>query len=119
MIAVDAQRLAEQRSDALGFGAEHHAAFVTREVKRLFTKPIAAQMKRAVAFVVERERPHALAPVESVPSPVNESLQQYFCIRRSGEPYLLGLELAADLDVVIELAVVGQPAAAPLHGLVR
>ena len=96
----------------LGLGGEREALPVPLVVEGLDPQAIAGAEELAPAAVPDREREHpveqreALAPVTPVGG------EDHLRIARALEALPLALELRAQLDVVVDLAVVGDPALA-------
>ena len=97
-------RIGEQRLD---FRRERDAAVVHAVIKRLDADPIPNQPQLTLARIPQRNRKHAAEAVQALDAPLLECVEDDFRIGVIRLPRVPadGLELAADLGVVVNLAV--------------
>jgi hypothetical protein len=105
----------QQRADLRG---EPHGPTVAREIERLDPEPVAREQHAAMGGVVRGEREQAVAARHRVVSPCIERVEERLGVGPAAP--LSVAQLVAQLEVVEDLAVVGQPPApaAQLHRLV-
>ena len=65
-----------------------------------------------------RRRPHAFAARERAPAPTLEEAGENFGIRFRGKRLAAPAQLLAELEIVVELAVVGEPRRVDLKRLI-
>ena len=89
------------------------------DVERLDAEVVAGQGQPLLVTVPDGEAEHAVEPVERVGAPLREGLQHDLGVRVGREGATERLELAAQVEVVVDLAVVGDrvPAVGGVHRL--
>ncbi len=70
---------------------------------------IACEDDPAAGTVDQHEREHSLEPLETVATPALAGGQQHLGVAAAAKRIPLRRERGAQLDVVVDLAVVGQP----------
>ena len=110
---VQARLPAGQHRELLDLGGEREEP-VGREpvVERLDAEPVARGKDRPGLAVVEHEREHAVEPVQAVPPPLGVGVEEHLGVGAGVKGMAGGLELGAQLAVVVDLAVVDDPVAA-------
>ena len=100
----------QERQQRLRLGRADERPVDDRVEERLDAEAVARAEEALLGLVPEREREHAAEPVERFRSPAVVRAEHDLHVRRRaelGEP-----ELVAELDVVVDLAVVRDPVAA-------
>src|SRR5205085_7356795 len=99
---------------------EHEPAAARAVVERLDPKAVARAEEPSPRAVPEREGPHAVEALDAALAPLAVGGEDDLGVGRAAEAVALGLELAAELPVVVDLAVVDEPKRAVLarEGLV-
>ena len=108
--------LREGRQDGLGLRREGEAGASAADDQRFDAETVARQGQDAVPGVPYGQRPHAVEPVETAIAPAKERLQGHLRIARGPEGRPGGFQFAAELHVIVNLAVVDDMVPA---GLVR
>ena len=93
----------------LDLGGEEHPLAVLVDVERLLAEAVAGEEQPALAAVVDREREHPVRPLEHPDAVLRVEGEQHLGVRVRPERIAALEELGAELDVVVELAVVGDP----------
>ena len=107
----------QERDQRFDLAREIEDAVDFRVVERLDAKPVAGAKQRVGRFVPQREREHAAEFLEAFDAPLLVRPQRDLGVRGGAEP--AATKLGSQLDVVVDLAVVGDPAAVAVgHGLV-
>ncbi len=102
-------------------GCEAQPARDRRVIQRLDAQAVAAEQHAAAVALPDREREHAVETADEVLAPGVVGLEQHLGVAVGVEAVALGLELAAQLGVVVDGAV-EDDAQAELgvdHGLLR
>ncbi len=105
--------------DGLGLGAEQHAVPGGPVVERLDPHPVADQQQFLGARVPECEGVHAVEPGGEVLAPLEVGVEGHLGVAAGPEGVPVGLQLGAQLAVVVDLTAVGgdqQGAAVVLDG---
>jgi len=79
--------------------------------ERLDREAVAREDEPPFTLVPERERPHAVEALEAVGTPRRIRVEDDLGVGLRAEASATALEVAAELDVVVDLAVVGDPEA--------
>src|SRR5207302_11261533 len=87
---------------------EHEPAIVEPVVERLDPEAVARAEEPAPRFVPERERPHAVEALHAAFAPLAVGGEDDLGVSRAAEAVALRFELAPQLSVVVDLAVVNQ-----------
>ena len=109
-----------QRAHGLQLGCEGKQCADPAVVERLLTEAVAHQMKVTIPPVPQGGGEHPLTRIESfIDSPPLHRCHQHLGIGSTAEPGTAAFQSMPDLDVVVDLAVVGHdpPAAGRDHGL--
>ena len=120
---ADQARVVERAADAgmgqnrLGLGAEGQpAAGQLRVEERLLAHPIAHQNQPVPPGVPDRRREHAVEPASEIEPFLFIEVDQALGVARRAVAMAFGFELFPQLELVVELAVVGDPDRAILVG---
>ncbi len=89
----------------LQFRSEIQHAFAFHEVQRLLAEPVPGGEQRIVPQVVNREREHAVQPIQAFLAPCQIGVQQYAGIGALVDRIAGSSELLADGGEVVDLAV--------------
>ena len=112
--AFDVRRhLGQERQDGLRLGCEVQPACHDRVVERLHPEPVAGAEERSARRVPNGECEHAPQMRQAVGAPAPVGRQDDLGIGRGLER--LGPEFVAQLDVVVDLAVEGDPVSGFVH----
>ena len=111
LASVGLALLGERGQDRLRLGREGNPAVALRVADRLDPEPVAREDERALACVPEAERPHPVEALERVLAPRGIRVQDDLGVGVRAEARAARLELAPELDVVVDLAVVREPEA--------
>ena len=96
-------RVLQQR---LGLGAERHPARHTREIERLDAEPVAGEHQPAAARVPQGDGEHAVEVGQEIEPAVLVEMDDDLGVGMIGGEAVAGaLELLAQLDVIVDLAV--------------
>ena len=108
------------REEALDLGREREQPVGGMVVERLHAEAVAGAEEPPRARVVEREGPHAVEAGERLGAPFRVGGEQHLGVRAGVEGVPEALQLRPQLDVVEDLAVVGdpEPPVGRAHGLV-
>ena len=98
-----------EREQPLDLGRERERATVVDVDERLDPVAVAAAEQHAAPRVPERERPHPVEAVEAVLAPLLVRVHDDFRVGVRAEAVAVRLELAPQLDEVVDLAVEGDP----------
>ena len=93
----------------LGFGGEGQALAVLRHVQRLDAEPVAPDQQAAAAGVPQREVEHAVQAMHESVALGLVQMDQDLAVGAGLEARALGLQLGAQLAVVVDLAIADQP----------
>jgi hypothetical protein len=88
------------------------------DVERLDAEVVAGQRQPLLVTVPDRQAEHAVEAVEGLGAPLREGLQHDLGVRVGREGAPQALELGAQVEVVVDLTVVGD-AVAPVGGVHR
>ena len=99
--------------DGLGLAREQHAGACFRPVERLDADAVAREVQNPLLAVPERDREHALEPLECAVAPGEVGVGDRLGVAGGAErdPVITG-ELAPQFGVVVELAIVADDDAA-------
>ena len=111
VLLVDGQAPAHQGEQELDLGAEVELVAVAVDINRLFAKPVARQRQPVGLGIEPGEPPHALAAGKPLRPGLRQHLRQHLRVRGRSQLRARALHRRAQLEIVIELAVVGQHAA--------
>src|SRR5205085_10710910 len=97
---------------------EPPGAVCDADVQRLHSDRVARQpqYRRLSSFIEETERVHPIEPLEQPSAPFFPSVNQDLCVRAGAKLMTADLELASEIEVIVQLAVKNDPNAV---GLVR
>src|SRR5438105_5098851 len=86
------------------------------DVKRLYTHGITGQPKDGcpASFIEEPERVHPIEPLEQAGAPFFPAVNQHLRVRAGAKLMAAALELAPQIEVIVQLAVENYPDAAVL-----
>ena len=99
------QRMREQ---PLQFRRERHRTIGQFDImERLYPQPVAREEQALSPSIVEREREHAVEPVEHRRPPRCPAVKQNLGIARGDEHRAQRLQLGAQLGEIVDLAIVG------------
>ncbi len=107
-VGLDAPPLREHERPRLGREREHAAVVLV--VERLDAHPVARAEQPVARSVPDREREHAVQVPDAVVTPRPVRGEDHPRVGRAGELEALRLELGAQLHMVVDLAVVDDPA---------
>ncbi len=102
-------RLTGEREDRLDLRSEHQPARVLTQIQRLGSEAIAREQQLVLAAVPDREREDPIEAVEHAHPPFLVAVHEHFAVGVRDELVAARLEQPAQLAVVVDLAVVGQP----------
>src|SRR5205823_5297636 len=91
--------------ERLDLRGEAETPAVIGGVERLYAVRVAGEKKRALAFVPDREGEHPAQALEHRAPVAGVEMQKRFRIGRRAEARALGLELGAQLRIIVNLAV--------------
>ena len=121
---VDLLLVEPAREDGLDLaGEQQHLALTARRghpghVQRLDAEVVAGQGEPLLLAVPDRQAEHPVEPVERLGAPLRERLEHHLGVGVGGELAPEGDELLAQVEVVVDLAVVGDRVA-PVGGVHR
>ena len=102
-----------RRENRLDLGPHPERLAVAVHVDRLHAEPIARDQDPSAQRVDEHQPPHAVQPVEGVVAPLDERVKEDLGVAVGSELHaVLSLELLAQFEVVVDLAVEDQRVAA-------
>ena len=104
-----ARGTAGSTSKRLDLGREAKPPRRGRVVERLHAEPVACEQHGRCSAVPDREREHAVQPIEHAGAPLRVRGEQNLGVRLGVELAAERAQLLAQLDVVVDLAVEGQP----------
>ena len=93
-------------AERLRLRCEYEARTVPAEVERLHAEAVTRAKNRTPTAVPERECPHAVEAFDALLAPLFVSAQDHLGVGRAPKPVAECFELAAQLTVVVDLAVV-------------
>ncbi len=93
--------------ELLDLGREGQAAFPCRPEQGLLAETVTGEKEAVPPLVVDPERPHAVEPRKRVRAPLEVCLEEHLAVTGGGERPTECGQLVADLEVVVDLAVVG------------
>src|SRR5688572_2517817 len=93
------------REQRFRFGREQQSAREHTPVKRLLAKSITRQKQTAAAIVPQREREHAVNVFDHVAAVLFVKVRQDFSVRRAPKSMSAGLQIRAQLAIVVNLTV--------------
>ena len=102
---IDARVHVARRDERRQGGGEAQALAVLHVVERLDAEAVAGEHEPARVPLVDGEGEHAVEALRRVVPPGVPGLEDHFGVARGEEPVALGLELGAQLLVVIDAAV--------------
>jgi hypothetical protein len=85
-------------------------------IKRFDAEPVAGAEQEVRSKVVKTEGPHPVEFIKAVATPFLIGLQDYFRIRLSSEFVAEVFQLFAELDIIINFAVIGDPLGSVIIG---
>ena len=91
------------REDGLGLGPEQHPVRLRRVVEGLDAQPVPGEQQFLPPPVPDTEREHAVQPAHAVRAPLQVAVQQHLGVRAGTEVVPARRELAAQLEVVVDL----------------
>src|SRR5436190_5830572 len=105
--------------EGLEFARERESASVITVVERFDAEPISGGEKLPALAIPQRESPHPIEPLHAELPPMLVRCENHLGVGACPEAMSVGLELAPELQVVVDLAVVEQaiPAARVGHRL--
>ena len=118
LVVLDRQRIdlaAQQRmrEQTLEFGRKRDAAVTQpRGIQRLHAQPIAREQKPPGGLVIEREGEHAMQARQAIDAPLLPCRQDRLAIALGGEFRTERRQFAAQLAIIVDLAVEHQHRAA-------
>ena len=108
-LLVEVARRRRMLEDRLDLGAEEHALRQQRVVQRLDAEPIAGEEELAPARVPDREGEHPVQALDARGALLLVEVDDRLGVGRGPEAVPARLEPGAQLAVVVDLAVVGDP----------
>ena len=116
-IEIDLGTVGGMLDDCLDFRAEQQGVPAKGIVQRFDAIPVAREVKPLIVLVVDGESEHAIEPLQcGRHSPYRNRLEQHFRVGARLEAYAQSLQVRAQLQKVVDLAVVRQGVAAIFGG---
>src|SRR5262249_21349174 len=106
-------RARDLRQNSLDFGGKNEFITVLVIIERLFTRSIARGKQQVIGKVDNHERKHAIELVEAALTPLPIAREQNLGIAVGAKTMPQSLELFAQFEVVVDLAVIHQHLVAP------
>ena len=91
----------------LQLGREGEPPRADQDVQRFYPEAIAREKQGAVAAVPDGEAPHPVEAQQGVGSPPFERGEDHFGVAVAAKPKAIALQFVAQLEEVVDLAVVG------------
>src|SRR5258708_8518674 len=111
-LGVDFGEVGGDGKDRFNFGSEVEISLVERIVKRLLAQAVAGQDQFAFGLVVDGEGEHATQFLDAVGSHFFVEMNNDFGVAVGAEAMATAFELGANVEEVVDLAVVNDPGAA-------